>query len=210
MAAHVDRRDTTDHDRHRSPRVRRREYLRALGTLPLLTVGFAGCLSDGASGPAERALTADELGEAWSYTESGSPTTTDRGTIVARYRASDDYPRTVRLRLWPCRGETLDALGGTCSLGNLPERQRANESVETADLSLGETAFAWWTDETTDIEVVAANHVFRLTHTPVVDTEGSSAGAIPSREARIDELLEIARLQTEKLARRTTETPASE
>ena len=141
--------------------MRRRSYLRALGSLPLIVTGVAGCLSGITSGPAERALTAQELGETWTYTETGSPTVTNSGTIVANYRANDPYSRTVRLRLWPCEGETLDALGGTCSLGNLPEQMRANESVETAERSLGETAFLWWTDVTTDIEVVTANHVFR-------------------------------------------------
>ena len=182
--------------------MQRRNYLRALGSLPLVATGVAGCLSGITSGPAERALTAQELGGAWTYTETGSPTVTDNGTIVANYRASDPYSRTVRLRLWPCEGETLEALGGTCSLGNLPEQMRANESVETAERSLGETAFLWWADVSTDIEVVTANHVFRLTHTPTVESNTDSAQEIPSRDARIEEVTDIARLQTEKLARR--------
>jgi hypothetical protein len=99
--------------------MRRRSYLRALGGLPLVAAGASGCLSDGTNGPTERALTAQQIGEAWAYTEGGSPTVTDSGTIVANYRTSEPYPQTVRLRLWPCEGETLEALGGTCSLGNL-------------------------------------------------------------------------------------------
>ena len=181
--------------------MRRRSYLRALGSLPLVATGVAGCLSSGTNGPAKRALTAQELGEAWTYTETGSPAVTDTGTIVANYRASEPYSRIVRLRLWPCEGETLEALGGTCSLGNLPEQKRANESVETAERSLGETAFLWWADESTDIEVVTANHVFRLTHMPAIESDADTTQEIPSRDARIEEVTDIAQLQTEKLAR---------
>jgi hypothetical protein len=182
--------------------MRRRNYLRALGGLPLVAAGAAGCLSSGTNGSAERALTAQQLGEAWTYTETGSPTVTEKGTIVANYRASDPYSRTVRLRLWPCEGETLEALGGTCSLGGLPDQKRANESVETADRSLGETAFLWWSGEATDIEVVTANHVFRLTHTLAGESDTDTSQELPSRDARVKEVTDIARLQTEKLARK--------
>lgn len=181
--------------------MRRRSYLRALGGLPVVAVGASGCLSGGSNGPTERALTAQQLGEAWAYTEAGSPAVTDNGTIVANYRASERYPQMVRLRLWPCEGETLEALGGTCSLGNLPERMRANASVETADRSLGETAFLWWSDVATDIEVVTANHVFRLTHTPTGEANTNTSQEIPSRDARIEDVTNIAQLQTDKLAR---------
>ena len=181
--------------------MQRRSYLRALGGLPLVAAGISGCLFGGTNGRTERALTAEQLGEVWSYTEGGSPMIADTGTIVAKYRASEPYSRTVRLRLWPCEGETLEALGGTCSLGGLPDRMRANESVETADRLIGETGFLWWADVATDIEVVAANHVFRLTHTPV--TQADTSQEIPSREGRIEEVTDIAQLQTEKLTRIT-------
>lgn len=180
--------------------MRRRAYLRALGGFPFVAAGVSGCLSSSTSGRAQRALTAQQLGEAWTYTEGGSPTITDSGTIVAYYRASDPYPQSVRLRLWPCEGETLDALGGTCSLGNLPEQKRANESVETADRSVGETGFVWWTGIATDIEVVTSNHVFRLTHTPTEEATDTNQ-EIPSRNARVEEVTNIARLQSDKLAR---------
>lgn len=180
--------------------MQRRQYLRVLGFLPVAASGVAGCLSGVMSGPAKQALTAQELGEAWTYTETGSPTVADSGTIVANYHASQPYPRTVRLRLWPCEGETLEALG-SCSLGNLPRQKRANESIETATRSVGETAFLWWDSVVTDIEVVTSNHVFRLTHTPRTEASSSTATEMPSRDTRIEELTTIARLQTEKLAR---------
>ena len=181
--------------------MRRRSYLRALSGLPLVAAGAAGCLSGSTNGPAKRALTAQELGEMWTHSEGGSPTVAESGTIVANYHASDPYPRSVKLRLWPCEGETLEALGGSCSLGNLPSQKRANESVETMDYSLGETAFLWWTDIATDIEVVTANHVFRLTHTPTGEGNTNSDQEIPSRDARIEAITNIARQQSEKLAR---------
>jgi hypothetical protein len=179
--------------------MQRRRYLHALGSLPVAAVGIAGCLSSDTNRAAELALMAKELGKAWSYTESGVPTVTDSGTIVANYAANDPYPRTVMLRLWPCEGETLEALG-SCSLGNLPDRKRANESIETATRSFGKTAFLWWTGVTIDIEVVVPNYVFRLTHTPVVE----AAEEIPPRDARIEELTHIARLQTKKLLQTNT------
>ena len=188
----------------------RRTYLRVLGSVPLIASGVAGCLSNitggngsdstggnasaNVTGMATRAIQARDIGEAWTFTESGTPTVADNGTVVAEYRASDPYSRAVRLRLWPCEGETLDALG-SCSLGNLPDQKRANESVETADRSLGENAFLWWSGVNTDIEVVTANNVFRLTHMPAVE----STQELPSRDARIEELTEIARLQTDHL-----------
>ena len=184
--------------------MRRRRYLRTLGGFPLVAAGAAGCLSGGTNGPAERALTAQEIGEMWTYSEGGSPTIAESGTIVANYHASDPYPQSVQLRLWPCEGETLEALGGTCSLGNLPTQKRANESVETMNHSLGETAFLWWTDVATDIEVVTANHVFRLTHTPTGEANTNSNQEIPSRDARIETVTNIARRQSEKLARVTS------
>lgn len=203
--------------------MQRRKYLRALGSLPLVAVGITGCLSNDAnettsndtnkaasgntneapssdtSEAAKLALTAKELDKAWTYTKSGAPTATDKGTIVANYAASDPYPRTVLLRLWPCKGETLEALG-SCSLGNLPDRKRANESINTATRSFGKTAFLWWNGVTTDIEVVVPNYVFRLTHTPLVE----ETQEIPPRDARIEELTYIARLQAKKLRQMDT------
>jgi hypothetical protein len=194
--------------------MKRRKYLRTLGSLPAVAVGVTGCLaggtnepsSSGTTGAAKLALTAEELGKAWAYTESGAPTVADSETIVAKYIANDPYPRTVMLRLWPCKGETLEALG-SCSLGNLPDRKRANESIDTTTRSFGKTAFLWWEDVTTDIEVVVPNHVFRLTHTPIVETTQE----IPSRDARIEELTHIARLQAKKLRQMNrTETISTE
>ena len=190
--------------------MRRRTYLRLLGSVPVIAGGVTGCLSNttggtgsdstggnasaNVTGMATRAIQARDIGEVWTFTDSGTPTVADNGTIVAEYRASDPYSRTVRLRLWPCEGETLDALG-SCSLGNLPDRKRANESVETADRSFGDNAFLWWSGVNTDIEVATADNVFRLTHMPAVE----STQELPSRDARIEELTEIARLQTDHL-----------
>ena len=183
--------------------MRRRNYLRVLGSLPFVAAGVSGCLSGRMSGPAERALTADAIGDAWTYSDGGSPVVTESGTITASYHADEPYPQTVRLRLWPCEGETLDALGGTCSLGNLPDQMRANESVTTADGSVGETAFLWWTDTVTDIEVVTANHVFRLTHTPLSGTDSAADPEIPPQDDRIETVTRIAQLQTDKIDRVT-------
>ena len=152
--------------------------------------------------PANRLLRPRQLGESWEYTDESMPRTTDKGTITGVYRTTRNYTRTVRTRLWPCEGETLKALGGTCSLGNLPAQKRANESVETTDRSLGETAFLWWTDIAIDIEVVTANHVFRLTHKPIIESNTNTSQNIPSRDARIEEVTDIAQLQADKLARR--------
>ena len=181
-----------------------------LGSVPLIAGGVTGCLANitggngsnstggnasaNVTGMATRALQAQTIGETWTFTDSGTPTVADNGTIVAEYGASDSYSRTLRLRLWPCEGETLDALG-SCSLGNLPDQKRGNESVETADRSFGENAFLWWTGVNTDIEVVTANNVFRFTHMPAVE----STQELPSRDARIEELTEIAQLQVEHL-----------
>jgi hypothetical protein len=174
-----------------------------LGGLPVVAAGASGCLSGSMSGPADRALTAEAIGEMWSYSEGGSPVVTESGTVTASYRADEPYPQTVRLRLWPCEGETLEALGGTCSLGNLPDQMRANESVSTANRSVGETAFLWWTDVVTDIEVVTANHVFRLTHTLLSEPDSDTGRETPSRDDRIETVTRIAQLQTEKIDRVT-------
>lgn len=182
-----------------------------LGSVPLIAGGVTGCLANitggngsnstggnasaNVTGMATRALQAQTIGETWTFTDSGTPTVADNGTIVAEYGASDSYSRTLRLRLWPCEGETLDALG-SCSLGNLPDQKRGNESVETADRSFGDNAFLWWTGVNTDIEVVTVNNVFRLTHMPAVE----STQELPSRDARIEELTEIAQLQANQLS----------
>jgi hypothetical protein len=149
--------------------------------------------------PANRLLAATALGEGWRYVDGSAPQVRTNGTITATYRGTQPYTRTLRTRLWRCEGETLDALGGTCSLGNLPDRYRAREGVETASPTVGDTAFAWWSGPRTDIEVVAADHVFRMTHTPR-QADGPT-GSLPSRESRLNALVEIARRQTEKLAR---------
>lgn len=187
--------------------MRRRNYLRTVGSLPLITGGVAGCLtnitsettSGNTDGVTEQTLTAQEIGKGWKYTESGSPTVADSGTIVASYRATDPYSRTVKLRLWPCEGETLEELG-SCSLGNLPKQKRTNGSIETATRTLGKNTFLWWDSVATDIEVVTVNNVFRLTHTP--GTESNQE--IQSRDARVEEVVKIARLQTENLTQRNS------
>jgi hypothetical protein len=58
----------------------------------------------------------------------------------------------------------------------------------------------WWNGVTIDIEVVVPNYVFRLTHTPIVE----ATQEIPPRDARIEELTHIARLQTKKLLQTNT------
>jgi hypothetical protein len=152
--------------------------------------------------PANRLLRPIQLGESWEYTDESMPTITESGTITAVYRTTRNYTRTIRTRLWPCEGETLDALGGTCSLGGLPERYRSMEDVETTTLPIGETAFAWWSGPKTDIEVVSHQHVFRMTQTPLPEqTRTTNTDAIPSRDARLAALSQIARQQVEKLAR---------
>ena len=149
--------------------------------------------------PANRLLLAPSLGAGWGYVDGSAPRVRANGTITALYRGTQEYTRTLRTRLWRCEGQMLDALGGTCSLGNLPDRYRAREDVETASPAVGDTAFAWWSGPRTDIEVVAADHVFRMTHTPR-QADGPT-GSLPSRESRLNALVEIARRQTEKLAR---------
>jgi len=151
--------------------------------------------------PANRLLAATVLGEGWTYVDGSAPQVRTNGTITATYRGTQPYTRTLRTRLWRCEGGTLDALGGTCSLGNLPDRYRAREGVETASPAVGDTAFAWWSGPPTDIEVVAADHVFRLTHTPLTDRANGSADALPARESRLTALVGIARRQAEKLSR---------
>ena len=151
--------------------------------------------------PANRLLAATVLGEGWTYVDGSAPQVRTNGTITATYRGTQPYTRTLRTRLWRCEGETLDALGGTCSLGNLPDRYRARDGVETASPAVGDTAFAWWSGPPTDIEVVAADHVFRLTHTPLTDRANGSADALPARESRLTALVGIARRQAEKLSR---------
>jgi hypothetical protein len=88
--------------------------------------------------PANRLLRPMTVGEGWAYTDDSMPTVTESGTITGVYRTTQNYTRTIRTRLWPCEGETLDALGGTCSLGSLPERYRNMEDVETTTLPVGE------------------------------------------------------------------------
>ena len=151
--------------------------------------------------PANRLLAATVLGEGWTYVDGSAPIVRTNGTITATYRGTQPYTRTLRTRLWRCEGGTLDALGGTCSLGNLPDRYRAREGVETASPAVGDTAFAWWSGPPTDIEVVAADHVFRMTHTPLADRANGSADALPARESRLTALVGIARRQAEKLSR---------
>ncbi|RJT07098.1 hypothetical protein D3261_03565 [Halococcus sp. IIIV-5B] len=185
--------------------INRRRYLQAFAGVPLVAAGVSGCLANETSQAVQRALTAQQLGEAWSYTEGGSPTALENGTITANYRSANPYIRTVRLRLWPCEGETLDALGGDCSLGNLPDQMRANQSVMTADRALGETTFLWWTETTTDIEVVISDHVFRLTHTPSSETNTDTTQEVPSTDARIGEITDIAQRQADKLSNSSTD-----
>lgn len=150
--------------------------------------------------PANRLLLAPALGTGWGYVDGSAPRVRDNGTITALYRGTQPYARTLRTRLWPCEGQTLDALGGTCSLGSLPSRYRSRDDIETADPAIGETAFAWWSGPRTDIEVVAADHVFRMTHTPLAERADESTASLPSRAARLTELIGFARQQAETLA----------
>ncbi|WP_256686414.1 hypothetical protein [Halococcus qingdaonensis] len=150
--------------------------------------------------PANRLLLAPALGTGWGYVDGSAPRVRDNGTITALYRGTQAYARTLRTRLWPCEGRTLDALGGTCSLGSLPSRYRSRDDIETADPSIGETAFAWWSGPRTDMEVVAADHVFRMTHTPLAAQVDEGTASLPSRAARLTELIGFARQQAEKLA----------
>ncbi|WP_049900115.1 hypothetical protein [Halococcus agarilyticus] len=152
--------------------------------------------------PANRLLLAPALGTGWGYVDGSAPRVRTNGTITALYRGTREYTRTLRTRLWRCEGRTLDALGGTCSLGNLPERYRTQEGVETASPAVGETAFAWWSsdDARTDIEVVAVDHVFRMSCMPLTEQAGGSSTSLPSRDVRLTELVELAQRQAEKLA----------
>ena len=152
--------------------------------------------------PANRLLLAPALGAGWTYADGSAPRVRDNGTITALYRGTEAYTRTLRIRLWRCEGQTLDALGGTCSLGTLPSRYRSRDDIETASPTIGETAFAWWTsdDARTDIEVVAADHVFRMSCMPLAEQASGSSTSLPSRDARLSELVELAQRQAEKLA----------
>jgi hypothetical protein len=150
--------------------------------------------------PANRLLLAPALGTGWGYVDGSAPRVRDNGTITALYRGTQPYARTLRTRLWRCEGRTLDALGGTCSLGSLPSRYRSRDDIETADPTIGETAFAWWSGPRTDIEVVAADHVFRMSHTPLAERTDENTARLPSRAARLTELIGLARQQAEKLA----------
>ncbi|EMA51118.1 hypothetical protein [Halococcus thailandensis] len=150
--------------------------------------------------PANRLLLAPALGTSWGYASDSAPRVRDNGTITALYRGTQSYTRTLRTRLWPCEGQTLDALGGTCSLGSLPRRYRSRDDIETADPAIGETAFAWWSGPRTDMEVVAADHVFRMTHMPLAAQADESTASLPSRAARLTELIGFARQQADKLA----------
>jgi cell wall-associated NlpC family hydrolase len=146
--------------------------------------------------PANRLLRADEVGDRWRYRD--APTEHGNGTITAVYGMVREPSAKLRTRLWPCEGESLANLGGTCSLGNLPERYRAMEGVETATPAVGETAFAWWAGAATDIEVVANDHVFRMTYT----TPGPSAvatGGTDNRNPVLRRLTRLARRQVDKL-----------
>ncbi|GAA0460851.1 hypothetical protein MUK72_13250 [Halococcus dombrowskii] len=150
--------------------------------------------------PANRLLLAPALGTGWGYASDSTPRIRDNGTITALYRGTQPYTRTLRTRLWRCEGRTLDALGGTCSLGTLPSRYRSRDDIETASPTIGETAFAWWSGPRTDIEVVAADHVFRMSHTPLAEQADENTARLPSRAARLTELIGLARQQAEKLA----------
>lgn len=146
--------------------------------------------------PANRLLLAEEVGDRWRYRS--EPTERGNGTITAVYGMVREPSAKLRTRLWPCEGESLANLGGTCSLGNLPERYRAMDDVETATPAVGETAFAWWAGATTDIEVVANGHVFRMTYT----TPGPSAvatGGADDRNPVLRRLTRLARRQADKL-----------
>lgn len=150
--------------------------------------------------PANRLLLAPALGTGWGYASGSTPRVRDNGTITALYRGTQSYTRTLRTRLWRCEGRTLDALGGTCSLGTLPSRYRSRDDIETASPTIGETAFAWWSGPRTDIEVVAADHVFRMSHTPLAEQADENTASLPSRAARLTELIGLAQQQAEKLA----------
>jgi hypothetical protein len=150
--------------------------------------------------PANRLLLAPALGTGWGYASGSTPRVRDNGTITALYRGTQSYTRTLRTRLWRCEGRTLDALGGTCSLGSLPSRYRSRDDIETASPTIGETAFAWWSGPRTDIEVVAADHVFRMSHTPLAEQADENTSSLPSRAARLTELIGLAQQQAEKLA----------
>jgi hypothetical protein len=184
------------------------------------TGGGRDATGEAPDGPTGRLLRAGEL-EGGSYELTGAPAVSEGGTIVGRYRSAQPYPRTLRIRVWPCRGEALDALGGKCSLGGLPERYREDDSVETTVLEVGETAFAWWSGPATDVEVVTADHVFRITHRPAAPrkTRGESTGSrgesgdgLPPRAERVAAVTRIARRQATKLegldrTSRTARTP---
>jgi len=151
--------------------------------------------------PANRLLLAPAFGAGWGYADGSVPRVRDNGTITALYRDTEPYTRTVRTRLWRCEGQTLDALGGMCSLGTLPDRYRSREDIETASPAIDETAFAWWSsgDARTDIEVVAADHVFRMSHMPPTTQGNGGSSSLPGRDARLTELVELARQQAAKL-----------
>lgn len=149
--------------------------------------------------PANRLLAPEVIGTRWDYAAGSTPSERGNGTITAVYETTRGTEERLRIRLWPCEGESLEDLGGTCSLGNLPERYRAMSGVETATPAVGETAFAWWEGDQTDIEVVANEHVFRITYT-VPESGTTAANSATSRPPALQRVIEIARQQTDALA----------
>lgn len=148
--------------------------------------------------PANRLLRPEAVGEGWRYAAGSAPTERGNGTITAVYETAQGPRATLRTRIWPCEGEPLANLGGTCSLGTLPERYRAMDGIETATPAVGESAFAWWSDSRTDIEVVANDHVFRTTYTPA--RPDTAPDGITDGNPELRRLTGIARQQATKLA----------
>lgn len=146
------------------------------------------------AGPTGRLLAPGELDDGWTYAD--RPSVADDGRLLATYRTSGEYDRRLELVVWPCEGQTLEDLGGECSIEAFARRQREREGVSTTAPDVGEDAIAYWEESSpeTNLEAVVDGYVFRFTEVP------ASASGLPPRDRRVAGLRRIATRQAEKLS----------